>query len=68
MIIFYCACVLFLSAVGYFAFGVLAKFYAFIKFAARLCLQDPKFSLAMFAVRARVHFIALYRAGFDGNF
>ena len=48
MIIFYCACVLFLSAVGYFAFGVLAKFYAFIKFAARLCLQDPKFSLAMF--------------------
>ena len=29
--------------------GVLAKFYAFIKFAARLCLQDPKFSLAMFA-------------------
>ena len=49
MIIFYCACVLFLSAVRYFAFGVLAKFYAFIKFAARLCLQDPKFSLAMFA-------------------
>lgn len=49
MIIFYCACVLFLSAVGYFAFGVLAKFYAFIKFATRLCLQDPKFSLAMFA-------------------
>ena len=49
MIIFYCACVLFLSAVGYFAFGVLAKFYASIKFAARLCLQDPKFSLAMFA-------------------
>lgn len=49
MIIFYCACVLFLSAVGYFAFGVLAKFYAFIKFAVRLCLQDPKFSLAMFA-------------------
>ena len=40
---------LFLAAVGYFAFGVLAKFYAFIKFAARLCLQDPKFSLAMFA-------------------
>ena len=40
---------LFLSAVGYFAFGVLAKFYAFIKFAVRLCLQDPKFSLAMFA-------------------
>ncbi|MGP1532746.1 MAG: hypothetical protein ACTTJF_01625 [Campylobacter sp.] len=48
-IVFFCACVLFLSAVGYFAFGVLAKFYAFIKFAARLCLQDPKFSLAMFA-------------------
>ena len=40
---------LFLSAVGYFAFGVLAKFYAFIKFAVRLCLQDPKFSLVMFA-------------------
>lgn len=40
---------LFLSAVGYFALGVLAKFYAFIKFTARLCLQDPKFSLAMFA-------------------
>ena len=40
---------LFLSAVGYFAFGVLAKFYAFIKFAVRLCLQDPKFSLAIFA-------------------
>ena len=49
MIIFYCACALFLAAVGYFALGVLAKFYAFIKFAARLCLQDPKFSLAMFA-------------------
>ena len=48
-IVFFCACVLFLSAVGYFAFGVLAKFYAFIKFAVRLCLQDPKFSLAMFA-------------------
>ena len=48
-IIFFCACVLFLSAVGYFALGVLAKFYAFIKFTARLCLQDPKFSLAMFA-------------------
>ena len=40
---------LFLSAVGYFAFGVLAKFYAFIKFAVCLCFQDPKFSLAMFA-------------------
>ena len=40
---------LFLSAVGYFAFGVLAKFYAFIKFTARLCWQDPKFSLVMFA-------------------
>ena len=40
---------LFLSAVGYFAFGVLAKFYAFIKFAVRLCLQEPKFSLVMFA-------------------
>ena len=40
---------LFLSAVGYFAFGVLAKFYAFIKFAVRLCSQDPKFNLAMFA-------------------
>ena len=38
-----------MTAVGYFALGVLAKFYAFIKFAARLCLQDPKFSLAMFA-------------------
>ena len=49
MIIFYCACALFLTAVGYFALGVLAKFYAFIKFAARLCLQDPKFSLTMFA-------------------
>ena len=49
MIIFYCACTLFLTAVGYFALGVLAKFYVFIKFAARLCLQDPKFSLAMFA-------------------
>jgi len=49
MVIFFCACVLFLSAVGYFAFGVLAKFYAFIKFAVRLCLQDPKFSLVMFA-------------------
>ena len=48
-IIFYCACALFLTAVGYFALGVLAKFYAFIKFAARLCLQDPKFSLTMFA-------------------
>jgi len=48
-IVFFCACVLFLSAVGYFAFGVLAKFYAFIKFAVRLCLQDPKFSLAIFA-------------------
>ncbi len=49
MVIFYCACALFLAAVGYFALGVLAKFYAFIKFAARLCLQDPKFSLVMFA-------------------
>jgi hypothetical protein len=49
MIIFYCACALFLATVGYFALGVLAKFYVFIKFAARLCLQDPKFSLAMFA-------------------
>ena len=49
MIIFYCACTLFLTAVGYFALGVLAKFYVFIKFAVRLCLQDPKFSLAMFA-------------------
>ncbi len=39
---------LFLSAVGYFAFGVLAKFYTFIKFAVQLCSQDPKFSLAMF--------------------
>lgn len=48
MIIFYCACTLFLAAVGYFALGVLAKFYAFIKFAARLCLQDLKFSLAVF--------------------
>jgi hypothetical protein len=48
-IVFFCACVLFLSAVGYFAFGVLAKFYAFIKFAVRLCLQEPKFSLVMFA-------------------
>ena len=48
-IVFFCACMLFLSAVGYFAFGVLAKFYAFIKFAVRLCSQDPKFSLAMFA-------------------
>ena len=48
-IVFFCACVLFLSAVGYFAFGVLAKFYAFIKFAVRLCSQDPKFNLAMFA-------------------
>ena len=48
-VVFFCACVLFLSAVGYFAFGVLAKFYAFIKFAVRLCLQDPKFSLAIFA-------------------
>lgn len=35
--------------VGYFALGILAKFYTFIKFAVRLCLQDPKFSLAMFA-------------------
>ena len=48
-VVFFCACALFLTAVGYFALGVLAKFYAFIKFAARLCLQDPKFSLAMFA-------------------
>ena len=48
-IVFFCACVLFLSAVGYFAFGVLAKFYAFIKFTVRLCLQNPKFSLAVFA-------------------
>ena len=48
MVIFYCACALFLAAVGYFALGVLAKFYAFIKFAVRLCLQDPKFSLAVF--------------------
>ena len=48
-VVFFCACVLFLSAVGYFAFGVLAKFYAFIKFAVCLCFQDPKFSLAMFA-------------------
>ena len=48
-VVFFCACALFLAAVGYFALGVLAKFYAFIKFAARLCLQDPKFSLAMFA-------------------
>ena len=48
-VVFFCACVLFLSAVGYFAFGVLAKFYAFIKFTARLCWQDPKFSLVMFA-------------------
>ena len=48
-IIFYCACALFLAAVGYLALGVLAKFYSFIKFATRLCLQDPKFSLAMFA-------------------
>ena len=48
-IVFFCACALFLAAVGYFAFGVLAKFYAFIKFAVRLCLQDPKFSLARFA-------------------
>ena len=39
---------LFLSAVGYFAFGGLVKFYAFIRFVVRLCLQDPKFSLAMF--------------------
>ena len=39
---------LFLSAVGYFAFGSLAKFYAFIRFVVRLCLQDPKFSPAMF--------------------
>lgn len=48
-IVFFCACALFLAAVGYFALGVLAKFYAFIKFAVRLCLQEPKFSLAMFA-------------------
>ena len=48
-IVFFCACALFLLAVGYFAFGVLAKFYAFIKFAVRLCLQEPKFSLVMFA-------------------
>ncbi|EKU11178.1 hypothetical protein [Campylobacter showae] len=48
-IVFFCACVLFLSAVGYFAFGILAKFYAFIKFAVRFCLQEPKFSLAVFA-------------------
>nr|WP_314472239.1 hypothetical protein [uncultured Campylobacter sp.] len=48
-VVFFYACALFLAAVGYFALGVLAKFYAFIKFAARLCLQDPKFSLAMFA-------------------
>lgn len=48
-IVFFCACALFLAAVGYFALGVLAKFYVFIKFTARLCLQDPKFSLAMFA-------------------
>ena len=48
-VVFFCACVLFLSAVGYFALGVLAKFCAFIKFAVRLCLQNPKFSLAMFA-------------------
>ena len=48
-IVFFCACELFLSAVGYFAFGVLAKFYAFIKFAVRLCSQEPKFSLAVFA-------------------
>ena len=48
-VVFFCACALFLAAVGYFALGVLAKFYAFIKFAARLCLQDPKISLAMFA-------------------
>ncbi|WP_298086187.1 hypothetical protein [uncultured Campylobacter sp.] len=48
-IAFFCACVLFLSAVGYFAFGVLAKFYAFIKFTVRLYSQDPKFSLAVFA-------------------
>lgn len=48
-IVFFCACALFLSAVGYFAFGVLAKFYAFIKFAVRLCSQEPKFNLAVFA-------------------
>ena len=48
-VVFFCACSLFLAAVGYFALGVLAKFYAFIKFAVRLCLQEPKFSLAMFA-------------------
>lgn len=47
-IIFYCACALFLVAVGYLALGVLAKFYAFIRFVVRLCLQDPKFSPAMF--------------------
>ena len=47
-IIFFCACALFLAVVGYFALGVLAKFYAFIKFATRLCLQAPKFSPAMF--------------------
>lgn len=40
-IVFFCACALFLTAVGYFAFGVLAKFYAFIKFTVRLCLQNP---------------------------
>jgi membrane protein len=48
-VVFFCACALFLTAVGYFALGVLAKFYAFIKFAVRICLQDPKFSLAMLA-------------------
>ena len=48
-VVFFCACALFLTAVGYFVLGVLAKFYAFIKFAARLCLQEPKFSLTMFA-------------------
>ena len=30
-------------------FGRFGEIYAFIKFAARLCLQDPKFSLVMFA-------------------
>lgn len=49
VVVFFCACVLFLTAVGYFALGVLAKFYAFIKFAVHLCSQEPKFSLAMFA-------------------
>lgn len=63
-IIFYCACVLFLSAVGYFTFGVLAKFYAFIKFAVRLCSQEPKFSLAMFAP---AFILSLYIALFSQN-